>query len=203
VKVALHQGGVVMDSNTDYLVFVVLGVVLVLLVGQLLVRAGQVYLEEVFPDRRVASSVSRLLAVLFYLFALGLLGIISTMDVPVEGAAQVVVTKLGVVLVVLGIVYAVAMVVLSRIRSRRREEDEEEAIMAASMPGGALHPNGDDTNHDTHHDTHHDAPHDTAHDVTDDTTNVGPDAGSEDTGTARTERADTRLVQPTPPPAAV
>ena len=188
-----------MDSNTDYLVFVVLGVVLVLLVGQLLVRAGQVYLEEVFPNRRVASSVSRLLAVLFYLFALGLLGIISTMDVPVEGAAQVVVTKLGVVLLVLGIVYAVAMVVLTRIRSQRRGEEEDEAIMAASMPGGALHPNGDDTIHDTIHDT----PHDTAHDITDDTTNVGPDAGSEDTGTARTERADTRLVQPTPPPAAV
>jgi len=123
-----------MDSNTDtYLVFVMLGVILVAVVGQLLVRAGQVYLAEVFPDPRVASSVSRLLAVLFYLFALGLLGIISTLDVPVTGAAQTVVTKLGVVLVVLGIVYAVTMVVLSRIRARQQEQEQEEAIMAAAM----------------------------------------------------------------------
>lgn len=123
-----------MDNSTDtYLVFVILGVLLVAMVGQLLVRAGQVYLEEVFPERRVASSVSKLLAVMFYLFALGLLGIISTMDVPVEGSAQTVVTKLGVVLFVLGIVYAAAMAALSRIRARRQEQDQEEAIMAASM----------------------------------------------------------------------
>jgi hypothetical protein len=123
-----------MDNSTDtYLVFVILGVLLVATVGQLLVRAGQVYLEEVFPERRVANSVSKLLAVMFYLFALGLLGIISTMDVPVEGSAQTIVTKLGVVLLVLGIVYAVAMAVLSRIRAGRQEQEQEEAIMAASM----------------------------------------------------------------------
>ncbi|HEY3263366.1 MAG TPA: hypothetical protein VGJ95_24355 [Pseudonocardiaceae bacterium] len=142
-----------MDNSTEtYLTLVVLGVVLIILVGQLMIRAGQVYLQEVFPDKRVANSVSRLLAVLFYLFALGLLGIISTIDVPVDGDVQEVVTKLGVVMLVLGIVYAVTMVVLARIRGRRREEGEEEAIMAASMPGGAYAPtendNGDEVTTD-------------------------------------------------------
>jgi len=135
-----------MDNSTEsYLMFVVLGVVLVALVGQLLIRAGEVYLEEVFPDPRVAGSVSKLLTVMFYLFALGVLGIISTMDVPVEGAAQTVVTKLGVVLLVLGIVYAATMFVLSRVRAGRREEEEEEAIMAANMPGGPLYPDDGQT----------------------------------------------------------
>jgi hypothetical protein len=142
-----------MDNSTEtYLTLVVLGVVLIILVGQLMIRAGQVYLQEVFPDKRVANSVSRLLAVLFYLFALGLLGIISTIDGPVDGDVQEVVTKLGVVMLVLGIVYAVTMVVLARIRGRRREEGEEEAIMAASMPGGAYAPtendNGDEVTTD-------------------------------------------------------
>jgi uncharacterized membrane protein HdeD (DUF308 family) len=142
-----------MDDNTGtYLAFVVLGVVLVIIVGQMLIRSGQVYLEETFPDRRVARSVSKLLAVMFYLFALGLLGIISTFDVPVEGDAQVVVTKLGVVLLVLGIVFAGTMLALSRIRSRRREEEEEEAMMAASMAAAPVHTddttNGDTTNGD-------------------------------------------------------
>jgi len=124
-----------MDNSTEaYLVFVILGIVLVGVVGQLLIRAGQVYLEEVYPDPRVANSVSKLLAVMFYLFALGVLGIISTMDVPVEGTAQTVVTRLGVVLLVLGVVFGITMFVLSRIRARRQEEEQEEAIMAATMP---------------------------------------------------------------------
>jgi hypothetical protein len=112
-----------MDANTQgYLAFVVLGAALVVAVGQLIIHAGRVYLEEVFPEERTASSVSRLLAVLFYLFALGILGIISTMPVPVDGQVQVVITKLGVVLLVLGIVYGGTMLVLNRIRARREEE---------------------------------------------------------------------------------
>lgn len=169
-----------MDYSTDtYLVFVVLGVVLVGAVGQLLIRAGQVYLEEVFPDPRVASSVSKLLAVMFYLFALGVLGIISTMDVPTEGAAQTVVTKLGVVMLVLGIVFGATMLVFSRIRARRREEEEEETLMAASL-------NAQQNNAATEVPTTHPAP--TA-------APTGPTIG-----TTRSHATDARLVKPTPTP---
>lgn len=165
-----------MDNSTEtYMVFVALGVILVVVVGQLLIRAGQVYLEEVYPDPRVARSVSRLLAVMFHLFGLGILGIISTMDVPVEGSAQTVVTKLGVVLLVLGIVFGLTMFVLSRIRARRQEEEQEEAIMAATMPAAA-------SNYDAA------TPPD----------GVRPGTG---TGTVNTGHRDARLVQPTPPPA--
>jgi hypothetical protein len=131
-----------MDNSTStYLIFVVFGVILVVIVGQLLVRAGRGYLEDVYSNSRSASSVTKLLTVMFYLFALGLLGIISTINVPVEGAAQTVVTKLGVVLLVLGIVFAATMGVLSRIRARRQEEEQNEAIMEASMPPSASPPN--------------------------------------------------------------
>lgn len=112
-----------MDTTTDgYLSFVVFGAALVVVVGQLLIRGGRDYLKDVFPDERVASSVSKLLAVLFHLFAFGTLGVISTMRVPVTGAAQTVVTKLGVVLLILGLVFGATMLALSRIRSRRQEE---------------------------------------------------------------------------------
>ena len=121
-------------STEGYLAFVVLGALLVIAVGQLIIRSGEVYLEEVFPDPRVAKSVSRLLAVLFYLFALGVLGITSTVDVPVDGTPQIVVTKLGIVLLCLGVVFAITMLVLSRIRDRREEQEKEEALLSA-MPG--------------------------------------------------------------------
>jgi hypothetical protein len=136
-------------TTEGYLAFVVLGALLVIAVGQMLIRSGEVYLEEVFPDPRVAKSVSKLLAVLFYLFALGVLGITSTVDVPVEGTAQIVVTKLGVVLLCLGIVFGITMLVLSRIRDRREEQEKEEALLSA-MPGVDYTP---------HHQSAHPVPH--------------------------------------------
>lgn len=124
-----------MDTGTEgYLAFVVLGTALVVVVGLILTRSGRVYLQDVFPDRRTANSVSVLLSVLFYLFALGLLGVISTMSVPVTGTAQTVVTKLGVVLLVLGVVFGATMIALARIRARRAEDEKQEQLLAA-MPG--------------------------------------------------------------------
>ncbi len=112
-----------MDDNLGaYLVFVVLGIGLTLVVGQLLFHSGRVYLEELFSDVRLASSVNALLAVLFHLVVLGVLGIISTVDVPVDGTVQTVVTKLGVVLLILGVAHGAVMLALGRLRTRRAEQ---------------------------------------------------------------------------------
>lgn len=115
-----------MDDNLNtnaYIAFLILGTGLTLLVGQLLIRSGRPYLEEVFEERRVAVSVLRLLTVLFHLLVLGVLALISTIDVPVEGAVQAVVTKLGIVLLVLGIAQGGTMVVLAKLRERRLAQD--------------------------------------------------------------------------------
>ena len=123
-----------MDSNlAAYLVLLVTGTALTLLVGQLLIRSGQVYLEQVFDDQRLATSVNRLLAVLFHLVMLGVLALISTIDVPVDGTTQAVVTKLGVVLLVLGAGHAATLLGLSRLRDRRRAQQEWDA----RLPGSA------------------------------------------------------------------
>lgn len=106
----------------SYLVFVLLGTGATLTVGQVLYRSGRGYLEEMYPDGKVAQSVNMLLAVLFHLVVLGILGIISTIDVPVEGSAQQVVTKLGVVLLVLGMAHGGAMLALARVRDRRASQ---------------------------------------------------------------------------------
>jgi hypothetical protein len=124
-----------MDDNLNtgaYVAFLILGTGLTLIVGQLLIRSGRPYLEEVFGDRKVAGSVTRLLAVLFHLLVLGVLALISTVDVPVEGAVQAVITKLGVVLLVLGLAQGGTMVVLSKLRERRLAQD--------LMLGGHPHP---------------------------------------------------------------
>lgn len=109
-----------MNSNlAAYLAFVLMGTGATIMVGQVLYRSGRGYLEEMYPDGNVAQSVNMLLAVLFHLVVLGVLGVISTMSLPVDGAAQQVVTKLGVVLLVLGIAHGGVMLALARVRDRR------------------------------------------------------------------------------------
>jgi hypothetical protein len=59
------------------------------------------------------------------------LAVISTVDVPVEGVAQAIVTKLGVVLLILGAVYGITLMVLGRIRDARRVAELDEEFNAA------------------------------------------------------------------------
>lgn len=106
-----------------YLAFVTLGAILILIVGQLLIRSGQVYLEKTFDDPRLATSINRLIGGLFHLVMLGVLAIISTIEVPVHGSVQALITKLGVVLLVLGAGHGVTMLGLSRLRARRQEQE--------------------------------------------------------------------------------
>ncbi|NMH98969.1 hypothetical protein [Pseudonocardia acidicola] len=107
-------------TTAQYLVFLVIAVGLTIGVGRVLFMSGEPFLEEVFQNKDTARSLNMLLTVLFHLLTLGVLAIISTIDVPVEGLIQTMVTKFGVVLVVVGIAYGVSMLVLLRIRERRR-----------------------------------------------------------------------------------
>ena len=106
-----------------YVLVLVLGVVSVLLVGQVLLRTGRSILEEAFGERRVANSVNQFLAVLFHLGALGVLALISTVVLPVTGATQTVVTKLGLILVLLGVAHGLLILLLTRLRARSRERE--------------------------------------------------------------------------------
>ncbi len=114
----------------SYVLLLVLGIALTVVVGQILMRTGEAFLEEVFEEQRTARSVNRLLAVLFHLVVLGLLALISTIEVPTEGLLQTLVTKLGVMLLVLGAAHGLTMLLMARIRSKRREQDLADEMSA-------------------------------------------------------------------------
>jgi len=133
------------DGIGMYVTVLLIGIVITLIVGQILIRAGQEFLQEVFTDRGTARSVNRLLAVLFHLVVLGILSLISTVDVPTEGAFQTVITKIGLVLLVLGAAHGGTMLALARIRSRRREqvlEDEMNAQFEVGRHQQGKYPSG-------------------------------------------------------------
>lgn len=123
-----------MDANS-YVTFLLLGVLLVLVDGQVVYRSGLGYLQKVYqPD--AARSVMQLVAVLFHLVVLGLLALISTIDVATGMPLQDLVTKLGIALLAVAAAHGLTMAILVRIRNRRRQEQLEEEIVA-DRTGGA------------------------------------------------------------------
>ena len=119
-----------MDATAQYILLLAVSVVLTFGVGRLLVTAGEPFLEEVFRDRAVTRSVNLLLSVLFHLITLGVLAIISILDLANLDAQplQKFVLRLGVVLIVLGVAYGISMLVLIRGRERRKADEISEHV---------------------------------------------------------------------------
>ncbi|MGH4015507.1 MAG: hypothetical protein ACRDSL_16610 [Pseudonocardiaceae bacterium] len=118
------------DPVGIYLTVLFIGIVLTIIVGQILVRSGRPFLEDVFAERETADSVTRLLVVLFHLVVLGVIALVATIDITLDHPIQTIVVRLGLVLLVLGAAYAGSLFVLARLRSRRQTQmllDEQSA----------------------------------------------------------------------------
>lgn len=111
-------------STNAYLSFLVIGVVLVLIDGQLIYRSGRRYLENSYGDPAAGASMTRLVTVLFHLATLGVLALVSTIDM---GGSDLpgVVARVGVLLLILAVAHAITLGALARIRG----EQEVEAVV--------------------------------------------------------------------------
>lgn len=119
-----------MSDTAQYIVLLIVSVVLTFLVGRLLVTAGEPFLFEVFQDKSVTKSVNLLLSVLFHLITLGVLAMITLVNVGnlEDQPLQRFVVRLGLVLLVLGLAYGISMLVLIRVRERRKADDISEHV---------------------------------------------------------------------------
>jgi hypothetical protein len=133
------------DVNS-YLTFLLFGVLVIVIDGQLIYRGGTAYLARAYPDPSTARSVNRLVAVLFHLIVLGLFAFVSTIAPRTGNAAEDVVIKLGVVLLLVALAHGATMLILSRIKHRQREEDLAEEI--TEQVEERLH--GEQTRRETH-----------------------------------------------------
>lgn len=105
----------------SYVTFLVLGIVLVVVDGQLIYHSGKGYLRRAYDDEQ-AGAMMRLTAVLFHLVVLGLLALVSIIDINTGDPVKNVVVKLGVVLLLLALAHGVTMAILSRIRDRQIQQ---------------------------------------------------------------------------------
>ncbi len=108
--------------DQSYAVFLLLGVVLVVIDGQLIYRSGRSYLTKAYGNEESARSMNRLVAVLFHLVVLGLLALISTIEVDTGDPVQDVVFRLGIVLLLLALAHGATMAVLGRIRDKQLQQ---------------------------------------------------------------------------------
>ncbi len=106
-----------------YAVYVLVSVALTIWVGRTLSRHGEVFLVDVFAgEPALAHAVNRLLVVGFYLLNLGYVAFALRIggDVPdARVAIESLSTKIGGVLLVLGVVHLGNVFALSRVRRRR------------------------------------------------------------------------------------
>ncbi len=129
-----------MDTNS-YVTFLLIGALLVLVDGQVIYRNGRRYLQQSAPNAS-AESLTTLVTVLFHFVVLGVLALVSTVDVPADTPVEGIVVRLGVVLIIIGIAHWVAVVALGRIRDRQEFDEfthEREARRIANEAANAAH----------------------------------------------------------------
>jgi hypothetical protein len=104
--------------DNERVVFLVIGVLIVVAVGQLLSMSGRRYLANAAPSERQSSgSAATLVAVLFHLMTLGIVALLAV--VPFGGSPEVgLLFRLGVLLLALALVFGVTLTLLSQ----RRQE---------------------------------------------------------------------------------
>jgi protein-S-isoprenylcysteine O-methyltransferase Ste14 len=117
--------------DSERVVFLVIGVAIVVGVGQLLAMSGRRYLAESAPrERRSSSSAATLVAVLFHLVTLGIVALLAVM--PFGGSPEAgLLLRLGVLLIALALVFGVTLTLLGR----RRQEALATEIDAGRLPG--------------------------------------------------------------------
>jgi hypothetical protein len=118
-----------MDTHA-YLTFLAIGVGMVIIDGQILYHSGRRYLMASYGDPAAGASMARLITVLFHLAVLGLLALLSTIDIGDPNSMPSIVGKLGVMLLVLAAAHGVTLSILGRLR------DEQVMETAVTRRGG-------------------------------------------------------------------
>lgn len=119
-----------------YLLILLVGVVIVLIDGQLIVRKSPSYLAEVYDAGR-ARQLAGLVAVLFHLVMLGVVALVASIGLDAEVGARTVTTRVGVLLLLTAIGHAATIGVLSKLRDQQLSTQVAEAQVEASQTGAA------------------------------------------------------------------
>lgn len=136
-----------MSIVVTYLAYLLISVGLTVVVGQVLRRSGRLFLLDALGGSdRAAAGLSSLIVVTFYLVSLGFVALTmrtSGDSVTARQAIQLLATKIGEVLLVLGALYLAGIVTLTRLRRKLKGQgqpgiaDQAASSEPASTPKSA------------------------------------------------------------------
>ena len=119
----------------SYAVYLLITLTVTVWVAHTLHKNGRVFLIEAFNgNQELADSINHLLVVGFYLVNVGYVSYVLKSDVDVmhlRGAIELVSEKIGVVLIVLGIMHFFNLFVFSRFRQHGRNHSSRNALEAS------------------------------------------------------------------------
>jgi hypothetical protein len=125
-----------------YLAYLAISVGLTVWVATTLSRNGMVFLEDVFQDTKLAKAVNQLLVMGFYLLNLGYVAVAMTSTATIPTAAKALETlswKIGLVLLVLGVLHFFNVFFLNRYRrGRLRTQQQQRQQQPPLAPIGRL-----------------------------------------------------------------
>lgn len=126
----MFKKGEAMDRTViAYVIYLVVSIALTVWVARTLSRNGRIFLADVLRgNEQLADAVNHLLVVGFYLVNLGFVALYLSDDdtvVDARGVFEALSTKLGVVLLVLGVMHLGNVYVLNKIRRRGVMEQEQ------------------------------------------------------------------------------
>ena len=128
----------------EYLLYLPISVVLTVWVARTLYRHGQPFLVDVFPGSAdLAGAVNHLLVVGFYLINLGYVSLQLKLDTAPgdpAGLVEALAMKVGLVLIVLGVLHFGNLYVFARIRERARHPRRERPGPLPPLPPLPPHP---------------------------------------------------------------
>ena len=117
-----------MDTDA-YVAFLLFGVLLIVVDGQIIYRSGRRYFENLDSNANAGASMVMMVTVLFHLALLGVLALISVLNFG-GGSTQGVVVRLGVLLLIIAVAHALTIGLLARVRGDQVEEE----ITASRLP---------------------------------------------------------------------
>jgi hypothetical protein len=122
-----EKGGPMDPKVWMYLVYLALSVGLTVWVATTLSRNGLVFLADVFADEKIARAVNQLLVMGFYLLNLGYVAFAMRSSAQVDNASEALETlsmKIGLVLLVLGVLHFCNVYFLGRYRRGRIRQQQ-------------------------------------------------------------------------------
>jgi hypothetical protein len=107
-------------TDNDYVSFLLLGLLFVVVDGMILYRGAKQYLSAGAAGATQNASLARMVIVVFHLVSLGILALLSLVDI--GGAPAALVGRLGIFLLLMAVAHAITISVLSRQRENQSVE---------------------------------------------------------------------------------